>query len=353
MVFTPTPPLHDHTFTVRCNLTFCTVSVDQGDNFYTLMNNSQARAILGNQIRRAIVDGDSPNCEPVNKWPAPIVSTSQIDYVSESPNVRGAYAAEQQFPWHALIKFDNYQDSTCGGALITSSLVLVPASCFWRKRLGQDPMRYSKLNVRLGATTSNAPGALVFSLNQWDELYHPRFNPKDAYLRNNIGAIKLPNRVFLTSAINIIELGIQPTPGAVLQVIGYGRDSMHHTLTHLRYHGVQLTAPSACVRAYGTVACQDDVLTAVGTHLNNNATLCQVEPGAALIEYKPPAWFGSPNVRLYGLATFVGRTGMCNIEHSEPEGFVRLLPHIEWIRRAVRAAENIINGVASEENYQH
>lgn len=286
-----------------------------------------------------------------------VAPLATLEYTSLDADAVGEYVSSaSRFPWYAFVTVDATPVRRCGGALVSSLIVLVPANCLYAPAPAADDSHEEEpslaaaesfpvqATVLLGSTSSDPARALVALTVPEDQFrVHPRYEPTPNgtnHLRYNLAALELPRAVHFSSVLSPVALG-QSLPETDLLLVGYGRSVVTGLpLGRLRAHSVRAATYGQCTRAYGQILCDHAVAT-VG-RVTAQASLLQTENGAPLVHARPASWWsaaGKPS--LVGLGHFVGRGSIATGgSFSQPDGYVPVMEHRRWIAEQIDEAQS-------------
>ncbi|KAJ3656231.1 hypothetical protein Zmor_015324 [Zophobas morio] len=229
--------------------------------------------------------------------------------------IGGNPARAGQFPFAVAI-FVQTSDSRffCGGSLLTTRHILTAAHCVDGGIV---------FNVQAGSNRLEGDEAYRYDASTNDYILHPDYNPET--LENNVGFVVLrmdmPLIVGYRWSVSYLPTeDLEAGEGAI--AIGWGQlgDETPGPENDLHYVDLATLTNAECKLTYGNQI-TDDMVCAEG---NYNEGTCIGDSGSPLVQ----------NVRLglmkqVGIATFVSTNGC---ESTDPSGFTRLYPHIDWIK---------------------
>ncbi|EDW75316.1 uncharacterized protein Dwil_GK19756 [Drosophila willistoni] len=230
--------------------------------------------------------------------------------------ISGKEAVVGQFPWHVILKRDEWDDLLCGGSIISDTWVLTAAHCAY----GHD-----SLFLLFGTVELEDEQALNMTAT---ELYvHPNYNDK---MNNDVALIHLPKQLVFTSNVQPIQLVTNSQAsntfvGTTATITGFGLmdDEYLDYSQVLLYAHVQVIANDQCLAIFGagvvlqsTLCCQGDAGSKMST--------CSGDSGGPLIMYDSSS---SRYVQI-GINSFVAED-QCTAGY--PSGYVRLTSFLEYI----------------------
>ncbi|CAB3376413.1 Hypothetical predicted protein [Cloeon dipterum] len=231
--------------------------------------------------------------------------------------VGGEAASLGQFPWQAnIIINDAY---ICGGSLITSNFVLTAAHC---------TSPGSTFQVTLGTikmSNANPPSPAVRLITSV-KFTHESYNPNN--LNNDIGLLKLPSSVSLSTYINVIKLppatdGEVTYAGSTATVSGFGKTSDSSSASpSMQFVNLTVISNLDCAKFYGT-----DIITSstLCTQVPKKST-CQGDSGGPLVIPDGPNSY-----KQIGVVSFGSASGCL----AGPSGFIRVTSYLTWISNKI------------------
>ncbi|XP_065349316.1 transmembrane protease serine 11A-like isoform X1 [Cloeon dipterum] len=227
--------------------------------------------------------------------------------------IGGVAASLGQFPWQANIIINGAY--ICGGSLITPTFVLTAAHC---------TSPGSTFQVTLGTikmSQDNPPSPAV-RLTTSVKFTHESFNPNN--LNNDIGLLKLPSSVPLSTYVNVIKLppatdGEVTYAGLTATVSGFGKTSDSSAASStMQYVNLTVISNLDCAKFYGTDIIKSSTLC---TQVPKKST-CQGDSGGPLVIPD-----GSNSYKQIGVVSFGSASG-CLVG---PSGFIRVASYLTWI----------------------
>jgi secreted trypsin-like serine protease len=238
--------------------------------------------------------------------------------------IGGVEANAGQFPYAAAI-YVNTADGTyfCSGALLNRQWILTAGQCVDGALL---------FSIRLGSNSlkSNDPNALTVATDNY--FLHPDYDPLT--LNNDVGLIKLRMAITLTDYIKSITILSSNTipPAANVITIGWGQtsDEVAGLVDDLNYVYLVTLSNEECRLAFGNQV-NDNMVCVDG---NYNEGTCRGDLGSPLIQY------GGSVTYHVGISSFISSNGC---ESTDPSGFTRTAPYVEWINNITRNNKIIHN----------
>jgi secreted trypsin-like serine protease len=231
--------------------------------------------------------------------------------------IGGVEANAGQFPYAAAI-YVNTADGTyfCSGALLNRQWILTAGQCVDGALL---------FSIRLGSNSlkSNDPNALTVATDNY--FLHPDYDPFT--LNNDVGLIKLRMAITLTDYIKSITILSSNTipPAANVITIGWGQtsDEVAGLVDDLNYVYLVTLSNEECRLAFGNQV-NDNMVCVDG---NYNEGTCRGDLGSPLVQY------GGSVTYHVGISSFISSNGC---ESTDPSGFTRTAPYVEWINNITR-----------------
>ncbi|XP_078064042.1 complement C1s subcomponent-like [Mustelus asterias] len=287
----------------KCDKRYYTLS-GGGDGLYTCNANGKWMNRKVGQIL--------PSCKPVCGKPE----------VPPSPNQRilgGTPAEEGNFPWHVY-----FENTVCGGALISDQWVLTSASCVQHQRT---------MRMFAGGSDRNV-------LTRWRLLEGKEIVPHPLFARlpgdrprldfdNDLALIKLKRRVKMGPTISPICLPAghplyQVAAGKVGYLSGFGKTEDFAQTDVLMFASVPVAERSRCGNASGAgdpIPLTANMLCAGG----RGSDACTGDGGGALVFEDP---LGSNAYYVGGIVSWGIRCGTYGI-------YTNVMKYLEWIESTV------------------
>ncbi|KAH0808034.1 hypothetical protein GEV33_014756 [Tenebrio molitor] len=231
--------------------------------------------------------------------------------------VGGQTARGGQFPFVAAIYITTSTGTYfCGGSLINNQWILTAAQCVD----GGITFR-----ILLGSNTLEGTDANRVTLATATSVLHPSYDPET--LENDIALIKLRLPIEFNQYIGAISLPSSFTPDYTsVTALGWGQIDDYNTglSNELTWVSVATISNDECQLTYGAQITYN-MMCAAG---NYNEGICNGDMGGALIQT-----VGGTAVHV-GVASFRSHNGC---ETTDPSGYVRTIPYVEWIRSVIEA----------------
>ncbi|XP_065363275.1 brachyurin-like [Calliphora vicina] len=230
--------------------------------------------------------------------------------------ISGTRAAVNQFPWHVILKRDEFDVLLCGGSLISDSWVLTAAHCF--KNITSVFLVFGTIDLR--NDDINMTSTEIFM--------HPQYN--EINFNNDIALIQLPETLNFTSSIQAIKLvttALAATGfiGAQAIVAGFGQlnDEEVAFPDTLQWAQVEIVNTSKCAEVYGEDLAAATNICARGYN-DTNMSICQGDSGGALV------WLNDADSFVQiGISSYVA-LNQCT--QNFPAGYTRLSSYMDFIQ---------------------
>ncbi|RZC41951.1 Trypsin and/or DUF1986 domain containing protein [Asbolus verrucosus] len=266
----------------------------------TTLSNEECRIFFGSQITDNMVCVDGNYNEGVRI-------------------IGGDDANAGEFPFAAAI-YTTTQSGTyfCGGTLLSNQWIITAGSCVRRVLL---------FTIRLGSQDLNSNSPEVVRVSTDNYVLHPDFNPDT--LENDIGLIKLRMPVTFTDYIQAINLPVRDVlQYAEVTAIGWGQtsDTNPGIVNTLQKVVVSALSNEECRLSFG-IQVTDNMVCVEG---NYNQGACKGDSGTPLIQY-----VNIHQATIVGVMSFISTNGC---ESTDPSGYTRIFPYLEWIRNVTEIA---------------
>ncbi|XP_065363276.1 chymotrypsin BI-like [Calliphora vicina] len=226
--------------------------------------------------------------------------------------ISGSQAAVNQFPWHVLLKRDEFDVLLCGGSLISNSWVLSAAHCF--NNITSVFLVFGTID--LYNDDINMTSTAIFK--------HPHFDAETFH--HDISLIQLPQALNFSNSIQAIELitcaqAEHDFIGTPAIITGFGQldDEDDGLPDILQWAPVEIVNTSSCAEVFG-----DDL--AMDTHIctSGYTSICDGDSGGALV------WLNDYDSFVQiGINSFVA-VNRC--EQNFPAVYVRLYYYMGFIQ---------------------
>jgi secreted trypsin-like serine protease len=229
--------------------------------------------------------------------------------------IGGNAARAGQFPFAAAISVQTANSKFfCGGSLLTQKHVLTAGHCVDGGVL---------FTVQVGSNHLEGEDSYRYEASTNDYILHPDYNADT--LEHNLGFVVLRMDLILIVGYRwyVSYLPTQELEaGENAVVLGWGQlgDDAPGPENDLHYVELATLSNPECRIFYGNQI-TDEMICAEG---NYNEGTCIGDTGGPLVQ---DVRFGQ--MMQVGVATFVSGNGC---ESTEPSGFTRIYPHLDWIK---------------------
>ncbi|XP_023300284.2 chymotrypsin-like protease CTRL-1 [Lucilia cuprina] len=244
----------------------------------------------------------------------PIYLTIVASYNQNAAIIDGKRAELGQFPWHVLLRINEFEDEiqVCGGSIISEKFVLTAAHCFY----GPFYVELVFGTIELDSNDTTMVSREVF--------IHPEFE-KNTF-RNDIAVIELPEELEFTDNIQPIQLVTSAQAsndfiGTDVIITGYGRTLGYVTKISdwLLWASLEIVNNSVCDRAYNTPM-RDTEMCAIGLS-GSDMSPCKGDSGGALV-------MKTDNNTMVQIGIFSFLKGNCS---EYPTGHTRVTKFLDFI----------------------
>ncbi|XP_031621552.1 collagenase-like [Contarinia nasturtii] len=235
------------------------------------------------------------------------------EFTIDTRVVQGENAARGQFPYYIFLKIklgEGY--AACGGSLISDEWVVTAAHCL--KGVSGVEVHLGSLKVK----DVNEEGRVVLSVGKEGIHVHPRY--VQAVLWNDIGLIKLPQKVEFSKTIKPVKLACSSSKNLAVTVIGNGlmKTDSKELAPILQFTTLKTVPLTQCLVEYPILFLRKSVICARGVQQKSS---CKGDSGGPLVSAQSGA--------LVGLTSFGSAHG-CHLGY--PQGYTNIPSYLQWIQ---------------------
>ncbi|XP_037809754.1 collagenase-like [Lucilia sericata] len=243
----------------------------------------------------------------------PIQTTDYPNYQSAAI-ISGRQAVLGQFPWHVLIRRDNFDTLLCGGSIIANKWVLTAAHCL--NDLDSVRLEFGTVNLYVDGLIKKATRFHI----------HPKFDRK--HKTDDIALIELLTPLNFNEEIKAIDLvssaqASNDFVGAEAVLTGFGQTAniAEDFSEFLLWASVEVITNTACAQAYHRASIANEEMCAIG-YMGSDMSPCDGDSGGALV------WKNEFNKFVQiGVASFT----VSNRCTEFPAGYARVSSYLDYI----------------------
>ncbi|KAJ3656405.1 hypothetical protein Zmor_015485 [Zophobas morio] len=231
--------------------------------------------------------------------------------------VGGQVARGGQFPYAAAVYVSKVGGAYfCGGALINNQWIVTAAQC---------AEGANTFTIQLGSNLLSGTDANRLTLATATFVLHPEYDPET--LHNDVALVKLRLPIAFNQYVGAASLPTSFIPDYTsVTAVGWGQiDDFNTGLSNdLTWVTLITISHDECQLTYGPQITHD-MLCVAG---NFNEGICNGDMGGPLVQTV------SGSAVLVGIASFRSQSGC---ETTDPSGYTRIIPYVEWINSVVAA----------------
>ncbi|XP_055327025.1 collagenase-like [Sitodiplosis mosellana] len=236
------------------------------------------------------------------------------EFVINPRIVQGENATKGQFPYYVFLKIQLSQgNAACGGSLISDEWVVTAGHCLHGA---------SGAEVHLGALKAKElteEGRVILKVPKENLHVHPRYF--QAVVWNDIGLIKLPEKVKFSNTIKPVKLACSSSKNMVVTAIGNGlmNTTSKEIAPILQFTTLKTIPLMQCLPDFPILLFRKSVICARG---EQQKSTCRGDSGGPLVAGNSGA--------LVGLTSFGSALG-CHLGY--PQGYTNLPSYLKFIQQ--------------------
>lgn len=225
---------------------------------------------------------------PLGEEPCGILSPALNPLV-----VNGEAAHDGQFPWHAALYISQgvQLKYTCGGNLVSPSVVVTAAHCVTRKRTAT-PINPEHLLVYLGKADLLHWQGQEQDFSVDEIVVHPNYNHSRFY--SDIAVLKLKKKAKYTDYVRPVCLwegwDLKQVVGKVGRVPGWGYNENGVVGTQLSYVEMPVVTHETCIWSNREVFSRITSDTSFCAGFRNGSNVCNGDSGGGLVFSQGSRW---------------------------------------------------------------